>query len=838
VGIAAGQPPRFLIGEMPPLAAEFTDRPESAANVAGLLVPGSALALVPRSASGEGPPDLRGVCGKTQLAVMIAESLWRSGIVDVVVWISATSRPAVLSAYVEAWTAVTGLEPADTADSVAARFVSWLAETGRPWLVVLDDLAAEAELDGLWPSGPSGRLLVTSTQAGAIAAARRSGAQVFPVGSFSIREALHCLTERLDINPEQRHGAMDLAEELNCEPLALAQALAVVATSTLTCRDYRDYFARRQKQSRMQAPGTAASMTWTFSLGRAEALLPDPSIRLMLALLALLDGHGIPGAVLSAPPVTAYLAGLGTPFPLTAGPKPAWDALLVLERVGLITVNRTGADPAILINPAVQAAIRLAAPAPILEDAARASANALLESWPADEPLPWTADRMRANAASLHSAASDTLWSGGCHPLLLRAGRSLDGARLVGPALEHWRELAVRCDSKLGPDHPDSLAVADHLADAYVAAGDATQAVPWYQRLVTQRAREFPVGHPAVVAARVSLGRALIMAGGLADAVTVLQRTAADCEHFLGPGHPDTLGVADELATAYQAAGDTAAAIRLLTRTLADRERLQGSDGPQAIATRERLASACLAGSKTKDAVSHYKQVLADREKTLGRSHPDTIATCANLAAAYQAAGRMPLAMKVAERCCADSEAVLGAGHADTLARRMNLAGIYYAVGRTGDAAVVLRDTAADCERALPPHHPLARAVRQSLANIGEDRPDRPLCPSPAPAGRQLLNPCRLAAPAAGPSACCQPGSKPYPESAEASATRGARINGNGGRLTARRVTCSAAIALPSASAANTWNFPARPGPEHRRGASSPAGHDDPPTGPPGTFRP
>ena len=728
MGIAAGQPPRFLIGEMPPLTAGFTDRPESAANVAGLLVPGSALALVPRSASGEGP-DLRAVCGKTQLAVRIAEPLWRSGIVDVMVWISATSRAAVLSAYVEAWTAATGIEPAGTAESVAARFVSWLAETGRPWLIVLDDLAAAAELDGLWPGGPSGRLLVTSTQAGAIAAARRFGAQIFPVGSFSIREALHCLTERLDVNPEQRHGAMELAEELSCEPLALGQALAVVAISTLTCRDYRDYFARTREQSRMQAPSTAASVTWTFCLGQAEALLPDPLIRLMVALLALLDGHGIPGAVLSAPSVTAYLAGPGAQFPVTADSKPAWDALLVLERVGLITVNRAGAEPAILINPAVQAAIRLAAPAPILEIAARTAANALLESWPADEPLPWTADRMRANAASLHSAASDTLWSGGCHPLLLQAGRSLDGARLAGPALEHWRELVVRCHSKLGPDHPDSLAVAGYLADACVAAGDAAQAVPWYQRLVTERARELPAGHPAVVAARVSLGRALIRAGGPAEAVTVLQGAAADCERSPGPGHPDTLGVADELAAAYQAAGDTAAAGRLLTRTLAERERLQGSDGPQTMATRERLASACLADGKTKDAISHYKRVLASREKTLGRSHPDTIATCGDLAAAYHAAGRMPLAMEVAERCCADSEAVLGPGHADTLARRMNLARVYFAAGRAGDAAVVLRDTAARCERALPPHHPLARAVRRDLANIGENRPGRPLCP-------------------------------------------------------------------------------------------------------------
>ena len=73
--------------------------------------------------------------------------------------------------------------------------------------------------------------------------------------------------------------------------------------------------------------------------------------------------------------------------------------------------------------PALQAAIKLSAPARVQEPAARAAVSALLETWPAEEPQPWAAERLRANAASLHGAAADMLWSGGCHPLLLRAGR-------------------------------------------------------------------------------------------------------------------------------------------------------------------------------------------------------------------------------------------------------------------------------------------------------------------------------------------------------------------------------------------------------------------------------
>jgi len=44
------------------------------------------------------------------------------------------------------------------AETVAARFTSWLAETSRPWLVVLDDLCAPADAEGLWPGGPAGRV--------------------------------------------------------------------------------------------------------------------------------------------------------------------------------------------------------------------------------------------------------------------------------------------------------------------------------------------------------------------------------------------------------------------------------------------------------------------------------------------------------------------------------------------------------------------------------------------------------------------------------------------------------------------------------------------------------
>jgi len=711
---------RFRVGEVPPLTEGFTDRPDTARGILDALVPGATLALVPGSAFAEGPSNWLGACGKTQIAVILAESLWRSGAIDALIWISATSRASVLSAYVEASAAAFGIAPTGTAESVAARLVSWLATTDQQWLVVLDDLQDQTDLDGLWPEGPSGRVLVTGMQA-SLASGRR-GIQVIPVGFFSVREALNCLTERLSLNPAQRHGAIDLIEALGREPLALAQAASVVANSTLACRDYRDYFTRRRQQIGVaggEVP-SAAAVTWTLSLGQAESLLPGASVRLMLVLVALLDGHGIPGAVFSTSAVSAYLGGGVTPFSAAVDSKPAWDSLLAIERAGLVSINRAVSPPTILMNSVLQAAIRLAAPSNVQEPAARAAANALLEIWPVDEAGPRTAVALRLNTAALHDAAPDVLWADGCHPLLLRAGRSLDDARLVGPAVEYWRDLSARCDTKLMPGHPDALVVAGHLAAGYLAAGYAAEAVHWYQRVLAERGRELAPGHPAIITARVSLAKALIMAGEPGDAVTVLQRAVSECEQFRGPQHPDTLSARHELAEAYQAAGAAKTAIRLLSKNLADRERLQGPRDAETMATRDRLAAAFLAEGNHKDAISHYKRALSDREKVLGRDHRDTIATTANLAAAYRAAGRMPAAMQLSEQCCADSERLLGPDHADTLARLANLAHLYYSAGRVGDAIALLRDIAIRCERVLPEGDPLTQTVRQSLVNIGD----------------------------------------------------------------------------------------------------------------------
>lgn len=141
---------------MPPLADGFSARPETAPDLGTTLVPGATVVLALGQTAADKPPDWRQACGKTQIAVYFAESLWRSRAVDLLVWVVAASRASVLSGYAEAAAAI-GADDGSKAESVASNLIGWLSQTTRPWLVVLDDLRDAADVEDLWPEGPAGQ---------------------------------------------------------------------------------------------------------------------------------------------------------------------------------------------------------------------------------------------------------------------------------------------------------------------------------------------------------------------------------------------------------------------------------------------------------------------------------------------------------------------------------------------------------------------------------------------------------------------------------------------------------------------------------------------------------
>ena len=81
-------------------------RAETAADLAAALVTGTVVVLAPARVAGERPGGWLESCGKTQLAVCLAESLWQARRLELLIWVTCTNRASVLSGYVEAAAAV------------------------------------------------------------------------------------------------------------------------------------------------------------------------------------------------------------------------------------------------------------------------------------------------------------------------------------------------------------------------------------------------------------------------------------------------------------------------------------------------------------------------------------------------------------------------------------------------------------------------------------------------------------------------------------------------------------------------------------------------------------
>ncbi len=703
-------------GAVPPLADKFYVRLETVPDIGAALERSPNAALTPRQHTEAPLPNWRAACGKTQQAVYFAESQWRSGLVDLLIWLDASSRDSLLAGYLEAARLTSGAEPVGDAEAVAASFLAWLGQLERPWLVVLDDLSGHEVIDGLWPDGPTGRVLITAADQRAIGGHRRS--MVCQIGPFSRQEAMSYLVGRLSGDPDQRRGAIDLIDDLEWEPLALAQASSVITNSWLTCFDYRGHFVRRHEQlagnARVRFP--PAGVTWTLGVDLADQLLPGGGAQACLILAALLDGNGTPADVFTTPAGCGHITGDGSGSSVAA--TAVRNALVCLERAGLLQLDRGSDPPVVLMNRAVQDAVRAATPAASTDAVWPAAADALLQAWPPDQERSLLAQRLRSSAASLARAAGPRPWSAGCHPLLIRLGDSLDGAQMTSLAVRYWRDLLAHSDQVLGPSHGDSVAIVERLAAACLAAGRADEAIGWQQRIVTDAAHAFGADHPRTFAAKISFARTLVAAGQSADAITVLSNAIAESERAHGAGHQDAIAAREELAAAYLAAGEPARAIELYRRVLQERERGLGPRHPDTINTREKLAAASLADDQIKEALSNYKRALADRERTQGRDHRDTLKVRNALAAAYSTAGRMAQSLQQFELARDDCLRVLGADDPETVAAAASLAKVYYAVGRLTDAATLLRDTAERCARVLPPGDPLTQSVHETLAAI------------------------------------------------------------------------------------------------------------------------
>jgi tetratricopeptide (TPR) repeat protein len=754
-----------LSGAMPPLAVDFQLRQETGSRLADGLRPGETILLVP--AAGE---DLGGGMaaagassgtGKTQLAVGFAHAMWSSRAVDVLVWVAAGNRTAIIAGYAQAAADLNLAAAEETADSAAQRFLSWLRRTSQRWAVVLDGVTSPPDLDGLWPQGPAGQVVVTT----GLRASELDGPgrTAYGVPGFSRREALGYLNSRLDSFPDQRIEALDLVEDIDGLPIALAQAAAVIIVAESTCRDYRAEYAQRlQATAAAMIEGCPPPMlaTWSLAVEYAHEMPPAGLAWPALAFAAVLDTAGIPAAVLTSAAACGYITGRHDPGGGEQSLVKA--AYATLQQLGLASVDTSSAARTVWLHSCVRTAIRAYLAPGSLDQVVQAAAAALLEAWPLAGGGGAAAElgqALRDCTTALRAFAGELLWKPEAHPVLLRAGRSLgEPPVLLDAAVGHWQTMAATCSRLLGPGHAQSVLARGRLADAYAASGRLAEALTTVEAALADRERILGPLHPDTVTARVSAARSLAAAGRLAEAIARFEQAVSARERLFGPAHRETVSVRLQLADAYSAAGRHDDSLRLheqtldaaerdlgplhaatmtaraglaaeqltagrpreavagFERTLADRERASGADHPDTLAVRAQLANAYRFAGKLKDAFREYQRVLADRVRTLGDDHPDTISARASLAYAYRTVGRLKDAVPQYERVVAARSRILGDDHRDTIAARGNLAVAYLEARRIREAIDAYERAVADGDLVLGAGDVEALTARFNLA--------------------------------------------------------------------------------------------------------------------------
>lgn len=709
------------VGVLPPRATAFQVR--AVEDRLGAVPPGSSVIL-----TGTG-----GV-GKTQLAAGRARSAWESGSIDVLVWISAGTRAAVISAYAQAAAELLGIPPAEPEDA-ARTFLSWLepkagAQQCR-WLIVLDGLADPGDVRGLWPPcSPRGTTLVTTQRRDAVLAGQ--GRQLVDVSLFTCDEAISYLTEFLAVQDhvdEAEEQLAALATDLGHLPLALSQAAAYVVDAAMSLCDYRGLLEDRATELRELLPDpstlpddqdTTVAAAWSLSIERADLLRPVGLARPLLQLASTLDGNGIPLSVLTSGPSLTYLADNRTHTNETRShltEVSAHDALAAvrsLHRLNLVDHSPTDLSPTVHTHQLIQRAVRETLSPDARSHLTSAASDSLAAGWPEIDRNTRTDQAFRANASTLQRIAGEDLFTPHPHIVLFRLGRSLGEAGQITTAITHFRNVTAISERINGPSHPLALAARGNLAAWLGEAGDYSNAITELESVRSRQEHLLGAQHPHTLTSRFNLAIFRGRSGDASTAAQELQTLLPDQARLRGGSHRETLFARHELALWTGRAGGIAAATAALESLAVDQERTLGPADPDTLFTKHELA--CCQGQAGHPilAAKSLATLTVAFTESLGADHPRTLAVRGDLARWRGKAGNPAGAVRDLKRLLNDQEGILGPDHPATLTTRNNLAAWMGEAGHPADAARELTELIPALEKALGPGHLTTLAARDN----------------------------------------------------------------------------------------------------------------------------
>jgi effector-associated domain 2 (EAD2)-containing protein/tetratricopeptide repeat protein/NB-ARC domain-containing protein len=686
-------------GDVPQRNQEFTGREDLLSRLHDELTVAGRTAVLSKPIHGMG-----GV-GKSQLAIEYVHR--HSHEYDLVWWI-----PSELPGQIE--TSLTNLAQSLNLDvspeaNSAVRAVKEALSTGaaghRDWLLVFDNAEDPADVLPFFPTGGSGRIIITSRNS-------EWGRRSLPieVDTFTRGESVQFLTKR---NPDlDAQDADRLAEALGDLPLAIEQAAAWQRTTLMPVQEYLKLLEDKRLELLEQEPPPDYRATvraaWKLSLDKLRIV--NPGALQLLQVCSYFAPEPISRKLFAGSKIAPELdATLGDTFRLSR-------AIRDIQRYALAKIDHR--------NDTLQIhrLIRL-----VLDDSMddgqrelmRRGAHTLLannkpnrpgsrDDWPRYAALRPHVEASRA-VESQDPDVQDLVF--GMAQYLYYWGDHQGSERLAYEALEYRRV-------DRGLNDPHTLRLAKWVGWMYFVNGKFKLARELNQETLTRYRDTFGEEDDGTLDAMWTVVADLRVAGKFAAALELDQRALALGLRVLGDDDPAYLAGAHSVGVSLRFLGRFSEALELDSATWQARANLLGSDDPQTMNTRNGMLIDLREAGRYLEARWLQEDLYAESLSIFGKDAPTTLLVARTLAVMRRRAGDHGKALKFNQETLDRYRDRYGDDYPATIATALNLA-IDFRHARDLPASRALsEDTVERYRRSFGPRHAFTMSARINLAIV------------------------------------------------------------------------------------------------------------------------
>src|SRR6266480_4524254 len=263
-----------------------------------------------------------------------------------------------------------------------------------------------------------------------------------------------------------------------------------------------------------------------------------------------------------------------------------------------------------------------------------------------------------------HLVESGKIGDEGMEWALIRLGNMYLDQGKLNESEKIYQRVRQGFEKALGPDHTSTFVVVNNLGMLYRDQGKLDEAEKMLQRALQGHEKALGPEHTSTLQTVNNLGRLYQDQTKLVESEKMYQRVLQGFEKALGPDHTSTLLTVMSLGTLYRNQGKLDEATKMYQRALQGYEKALGPDHISTLEIVYGFGNVCADLGKLDEAEKMYQRALQGFKKALGSelitTYIPALNTTENLAILYTKMGRGDEARELYERALRGLESVFG----------------------------------------------------------------------------------------------------------------------------------------------------------------------------------